>query len=90
MKNDLVHEIIVARREQAQSIDALPQTDKPIQPIAIERPLELASSWRTARNTDPPWRGKRDAGRDRLPDPIREASHQVLNQAWARRQGPTA
>ena len=84
-----VHKIIVAveRREQAKSAKDLQQASMLIEALSIKRPLELASSWLAAWNTGPRWREKLDAGRERLPEPVRQALDQVLDRATARRKG---
>lgn len=83
-----VHKVIVAveRREQAKSAKDLQQAGTLIEALAVKRPLELAASWQTAWDSGPRWREKLDAGRERLPEQIREALDGAITRAAARRK----
>jgi len=83
-----VHKIVVAveRREQVKSAKDLLQASTLIEALAVKRPIELASSWKTAWDTGPRWREKLEAGRERLPAPIRDTLDAVGVRARARRK----
>lgn len=85
-----VHKIIVAveRKDQAKAAKDIVQAATLIAALAVRRPRELASAWKTGWDSGPRWQKKLAAGRERLPEAARTALTDVL--AQRRRKGPKA
>lgn len=78
-----VHKLIVAasRPDQVKAAKDVAQAEILILALAKKRPIELAEAWRTAWESGPRWREKLESGRQRLPQPARDALDDVARQA---------
>jgi hypothetical protein len=83
-----VHKLIVAveRQNQAKSAKDLQQVATLIEALAVKRPLELAAAWQSAWDAGPQWRAKLEAGRERLPAPVRDMLADVIARSRASRK----